>query len=240
MELLLQDVSEGRDAVVQGRRIHREHGVHQDRKQFTLGPDFERSLGMLEGLGGAKYGGADLPGMEFARLDRQRVAVHEVPGVAAQFPLDVGDQPRRAIKAERLTPSQRDAQQPVEPDEVVHVRVRDERVHGAQQPRRAQCRVVAQIEQKRAPGPADLDVQTGVAERRGDEISGGRGGHEAVFLAMAMLRRRPSWVVRRTALWRNADWNSAADCRAKASRSGFKVSGVARNAGSAVGVAWWL
>src|SRR2546426_8744406 len=37
-------------------------------------------------------------GMEFARLDRQRVAVHEVPGVAAQFPLDVGDQPRRAIK----------------------------------------------------------------------------------------------------------------------------------------------
>src|SRR5438445_210273 len=98
----------------------------------------------------------------------------------------------------------------------------------------------AKTEQERAPGPADLDVQTGVAERRVDEISGERGVHEAFFLAMAMLRWRPSWVVRRTALWRNADWNSAADCRAKASRSGFKVSGVARNAGSAVGVAWWL
>src|SRR5438309_3244868 len=104
MELLLQDIGEGRDAVVQGCRIHREHGVHEDWKQFTLGPDFERPLGMLEGLGGAKYGGADLPGMAFARLYRQRVAVHEASGVAAQFTLDVGDQPWPAVKAERLAP----------------------------------------------------------------------------------------------------------------------------------------
>src|SRR5207245_6336584 len=204
MELLLQDVSEGRDAVVQGRRIHREHGVHQDRKQFTLGPDFERSLGMLEGLGGPKYGGADLPGMAFARLYRQRVAVHEVPGVAAQFPLDVGDQPRRAVKAERLAPPQRDAQQPVEPDEVVHVRVRDERVHGAQQPSRAQGRVVAQVEEERTLGPTDLDIQAGVAARAVDEVVGQRGVEEAFFWAMAMLRCRTTWGVRRTALWRNA------------------------------------
>src|SRR3989442_982757 len=120
MELLLQDVSEGRDAVVQGRRIHREHGVDQDR----------------------------------------------------------------------------------------------------------------------APGPADLDIQARVAERGVDEVGGKRGIHEAFFWAMATLRCRPSWVARRTALRRNAAWNSAAVCRARASRLGFKVSGVARNAGSAVGVAW--
>src|SRR2546422_9240542 len=82
MELLLQDVGEGRDAVVQGCRADREHGIRQDRKRLALGPDFERALGWLEGLGGAKDGGADLPGVELARLDRQRVAVHQVPGVA--------------------------------------------------------------------------------------------------------------------------------------------------------------
>src|SRR3989441_4158514 len=147
--------------------------------------------------------------------------------------------PRWAVEAEGLAPPQRDPQQPVESNEVVHVRVGDERVHGAQQPRRAQCRVVAQIEQERAPGPADLDVQARIAERRIDEIGGERGVHEAFLLAMAMLRWRPSWVVRRTALWRNADWNSAADCRAKASRSGFKVRGGARDAGSSVRGAWW-
>src|SRR5207249_5739423 len=208
--------------------------------RLAFGPDFERSLGRPEGLGGAIDGGTDLPGMEFTRLDRQRVAVHEVPGVAAQFPLDVGDQPRRAVKAERLALPQRDAQQPVEPDEVVHVRVRDEHVHGAQQPSRAQGRVVAQVEEERALGPTDLDIQAGVAERGVDEVGGKRGVHEAFCWAMAMLRCRPSWVARRTALWRNAAWNSAAVCRARASRLGFKVSGVARNAGSAVGVAWWL
>src|SRR2546428_14074439 len=110
MELLLQDVGEGWDAVVQGRRIHREHGVHQDRKQFTLGPDFERSLGMLEGLGGAKYGGSEPPGRELARLYRQRVTIQKVSGVTAQIFLVGFFLPRAASQTNRPPTAHRVAQ----------------------------------------------------------------------------------------------------------------------------------
>src|SRR5207249_11389439 len=209
--------------------------------RLAFGPDFERSLGRPEGLGGAIDGGTDLPGMEFTRLDRQRVAVHQVPGVASHFPLDVGDQPRRAVKAERLAPPQRDAQQPVEPDEVVHVRVRDERVHGAQQPSRAQGRVVAQVEEERALGPTDLDIQARVAERGVDEVGGKRGVHEAFCWAMTMLRCRPSWVARRTALRRNAAWNSAPVAAPGRPDWGSRWAGGGGRGGGALGWAggWW-
>jgi hypothetical protein len=102
--------------------------------------------------------------VELAHLDGQGIAVHEIPGIAAQLACDVGDEARRAVQRERFATAQGDAEHAVEADEVVHVRVGDEDLGRAQEPGRAQGRVVAQIEQEGAARPADLDVETRITE----------------------------------------------------------------------------
>src|SRR5512139_3145455 len=66
-------------------------------------------------------------------------------------------------------PPDANAHEPVEADEVVHMRVRDEHMGEPQQMSRRERRVVAEIERERALLEAEIDVDAGVAEGVVDE-----------------------------------------------------------------------
>ena len=84
--------------------------------------------------------------------------------------MDVADEARRAIEPQRFPAAQRHAQERVESNEMIHVGVGDKNIICAQQPGGAERFVMAEIEQQRAFGPADLDIHAGVAEDVVDEI----------------------------------------------------------------------
>ena len=130
-----------------------------------------RSVVALESVGCEEGGALDCPLVEFLHGDGERVPIHEVPGIAMKFSLNIGDKAGRPVEVECFPASKGHAKQGVEPDEVVHVRVRDEDVAGTQEAGRAQGIVVPQIEEERAFGPAHLHEQAWIAEDIIDEVA---------------------------------------------------------------------
>ena len=93
--------------------------------------------------------------------------------------LDPVDEAGRAKHPEAPRPAEADAQQPVEPAEMVHVGMRDEDVADPQQLARRQRQQVAEIEQQGAPGEAKVKVEARVAERIVDQVRLRQPGHSA-------------------------------------------------------------
>ena len=86
--------------------------------------------------------------------------------------------------------AQADAQQPVEAEEVVHVRVGDEHVRDAQQLLVGQGREIAEIEQQRPWLELEVDVEPGIAKRLVHEFGGKYGAHGGeLMISCAVLSR---------------------------------------------------
>jgi hypothetical protein len=113
--------------------------------------------------------------VKFACLNRQGIAIHQIPGVALQFSTDISNESRRTVQTERLPSAECNSKHPVKSNEVIHMRMRDEQIAGAKQAGRAQGLVLPQIEQQGPARPFDVDVETRIAEGVIDEIAGKRG-----------------------------------------------------------------
>src|SRR5262245_2201991 len=118
--------------------------------------------------------------MEFVDLDRERVAVHQIPCIASQLSIHILYESGRSVEPKLLTPSQRDAHDSIKADEVVHVRMGNEDVVGSQQTGGTQGIVLSQVEEQRALRPSDFHIHTGIAETVVHEVAGERGGHEGL------------------------------------------------------------
>ena len=81
---------------------------------------------LQKSAGGMKRGPADLLAIEFTHFDGQRIAIHKVPGVSPELAVHILNEARRPVQAKCFASSQRDADDGVKADEVVHVRMRDE------------------------------------------------------------------------------------------------------------------
>ena len=130
-----------------------------------------RSVVALESIGCEEGGAPDCLLVEFLHGDSERIPIHEVPGIAMKLTLNIGDQSRWSVEAQSLTAPQGHPEQRIEADKVVHVRVRNEDVAGAQQAGWPERIVVAQIEEEGALGPAHFYEQPGVAEDIIDEVT---------------------------------------------------------------------
>ena len=64
----------------------------------------------------------------FLDLDGQRVTVNEIPGIAAKFALDILNKAWWTMQPKVFSATQGHTNEPVKPDEVIHVRVRDENI----------------------------------------------------------------------------------------------------------------
>ena len=84
-------------------------------------------------VGGSECRVPDFLTIEFTDLNSQWIAVNQIPGVPAELTVHIVDQSRRTIEAKRFPASQRHSHDGIEPDEVVHVRMRDKNVVGPQQ-----------------------------------------------------------------------------------------------------------
>ena len=110
------------------------------------------------------------------------IARDQVPGIGGQLVLDPVDEAGRAKQLEAQRPAEADAQQPVEPAEVVHVGVRDKDVADPQQLPRRQRVQVAKVEQQGAPAEAKVEIETRVAERIVDQPRRHEPGHPGASL----------------------------------------------------------
>ncbi len=100
------------------------------------------------------------------------IVLDQVPGVRGELVLDLGRKSGRAVQAHAGVAAEADAQQPVEPDEMVHVRVRHKHVRNPQYLFWRQRREIAEIEQQRPFLEFEIDVQTRIAEGVVDECVG--------------------------------------------------------------------
>lgn len=105
-------------------------------------------------------------------LDGEGVAIHEIPGIAAQFAMDIIDQAWWTEQFERLASSERDAKHSVKSDEMIHVCMGDENLAGSEQSGRSQSVVAPEIEKQCTFGPADLHIHAGITEDIVDQITG--------------------------------------------------------------------
>ncbi len=132
VKLFLERITETGNPMVQRHGTDREHGILNHGKERAGRRDGRsnprRRFAQAEPVGGEKRRGSSFMRMTFLNLDRKRIAVDEVPSIALQLPGHIGDEPRRAVKPESLPATQRDPQNSIEPDEMIHVRMGDEQI----------------------------------------------------------------------------------------------------------------
>jgi len=122
-----------------------------------------RLMVWTERLAATVFLGQGTIGMDFGNSDRELVLVRvdKIPGVAGQFSFHIVQQRRGAEQMKVLFSSQEDAQEDIEPHEVVHVGVTDEDLTDL---KKLSGREVAQISQIKKDGA--------FVEKKGDEKDG--------------------------------------------------------------------
>ena len=127
--LLFEGVGHAEDAVVEMRRPYAEvRGIQHHACKRLRVARLAHEAGRC-----AERGATDGFGRHFGHVERKGIAVHQVPGIATQLALHAVQNAGRAMNPQHPTAAEKHAQQPVEPDEVIHVAVRDEHVAHAQQ-----------------------------------------------------------------------------------------------------------
>ena len=130
-----------------------------------------------EGGAGGQVDGLDPLEPDLVHGQGERIALDQVPGVAGELAADVGDDAGRTEHVEVELAGEKDAQQVVEADEVIHVRVRHEHMADLEQRGGRLAIDAAEVEQHGAPLMAEGDVQAGIAERRVEQAGSEGDGH---------------------------------------------------------------
>jgi len=166
----LEGEPEARYPVIQHGAVHLEGWLVEQQavlQRVCIAVAAQEAFARIEG-GPAEAGavGRDLAGGD-SQVDP--VILDEVPGVGRESVLDALDEARRPEQLERTGAAEADAQQPIEPDEMVHVGMRHEDVTRPQDLARWECGDVAQVEQESAALELHVHEQSGVGERPIDE-----------------------------------------------------------------------
>ena len=169
--------------MIQGYGFNREHRIFEHREEQAAGGWCWNGclLGRPEAVACSERCLSNLTLVKLPNFDRERIAIHEIPGIAAQFAMDIVDQARRPEQSERLATPKRDAKDCVEPDEVIHVRMGDEDFSGPEQSGRPQVVVVPEVKEQGSLRPANFYVDAGVAKDVVDQITGEGRVHERII-----------------------------------------------------------
>src|SRR3990172_8866642 len=108
-----------------------------------------RQIVPLEPSATWEAGRGDLLRADLVDLEREGVALHQIPGVAGKLPLDVGDDPRGPEETDHPIAAEDDPQQVIESNEVIDVGVRDEDIGDLQQVGWRLRRKVTKVHQER-------------------------------------------------------------------------------------------
>ena len=170
MHGFLENEREARDPVIQHGAAHLEGRFVEQQavaQHNCIAVAAHEAFARIE-RGAAKTGAV---GRDLAGVDRQvdAVVLDEVPCVGGESVFDAINETRWPEQLERTKAAEADAQQPIEPDEMVHVGVRHEDVTRAQHFARRQCVDVTQVEEQGAAIEQHVYVQGRVGERPIDE-----------------------------------------------------------------------
>ena len=169
-------------SLVHEQRRRRRSGIRR-RRQFERRPLHACEPGRRRELPAPAADGGDL-----GHVEDEGIPVGEIPDVAAELAGHAVADPLGAVQEDAAVAVQEEAQQPVEPDEVVHVGVRHEHVRHLEEFRRGQPVVATEVEEHGRSLPAELDEQSRVTERAVHQ-PGGEGRRHERFLARAPRRR---------------------------------------------------
>ena len=95
VELFLQRIGEGRNAMVQGDRLDGKHRIFEHSKKAGVRMNHERMNRRRrehEAVRGVKRRLPNFCAVKFPNFDNQRIPIHQIPGVAAQLAVHVVDQ----------------------------------------------------------------------------------------------------------------------------------------------------
>jgi hypothetical protein len=60
-------------------------------------------------------------GVKFSNLQAQGITIHQIPGIALELAVDVGDESWRAVNPNPFAPAKSHSEQAVEADKMIHV-----------------------------------------------------------------------------------------------------------------------
>ena len=158
-----------------GRAVIEQSAAHPERSfvEQNAVVDCELVLVFAPERGPAAEAGAPrhATGVYLGRFEREigGIALDQVPGVRAELACHLGEEPGRAVQPHHALAAETDPQQPVETDEVVHVRVRHKYVAHAQDLARRQRPQITEVEQQCAFFEQAIDVKAWVAKRAIDQ-----------------------------------------------------------------------
>ena len=164
MLFFLEGEAEARRAVIERRAAHPEPWLVEQNvvyRQFLL--MFAPERRPATEAGAPRHAG----GVNLGRFEREIgiVALDQVPGVRPELACHLSQESGRAVKPHHVLAAETDSEQPVEADEVVHMRVRHEHVAQAQDLARCQRPQIAQVEHQGAFFKQKVDIQARVPER---------------------------------------------------------------------------
>ena len=182
MALFLQRERQGVNAVVQMGRADTECRLIHDQAVEGL---FRQRLSPKTACR-PKDGSLDRIRPDLCHLKREPIAVHQIPGITAQFALNAVQDAGRPTQPQGLIPTQKHTQQPVKSNEVIHMAVRDTHVADPAQVSGGEAVVLTEVEQDGPAFPAQLNIQPGVAKRPVYQTGnkGGIHGSGAVYFLM--------------------------------------------------------
>jgi hypothetical protein len=70
----------------------------------------------------------DVGGVIFLDFDGQRISVNQIPGIAPEFALDILNKAWWTIQSKVFASTQGNTNEPVKPDKVIHMCVRNENI----------------------------------------------------------------------------------------------------------------
>ena len=169
--------SQARNAVIEVDRVHAE-------ARLVVQHAGERPLAdLLDAKAGhcVQAHAADAVRVHLVHVEDERISVDQVPRVARQLSGHVANDSRWTEQRHPGVTGKEQPNQPIEADEVVDVRVRNEDVRELEDLGGGEAVEPAEVELQRRTLPAQADVQAGVTERPVDQAREERGFHGGIL-----------------------------------------------------------
>jgi hypothetical protein len=128
MKRFLQSKGKRRNAMIEGDCPDGQEGFHKYRKHIGVVSWNGWVLMTGESVFCMKLCLLKPVGVKFSNLQAQGIAIHQVPGIALELALDVGDESGRAVKPNPFATAKGHPEQTIEANKMIHVGMGQENI----------------------------------------------------------------------------------------------------------------
>jgi len=123
-----QGKGQGRDPMVERDGFHEESRFSKNRKNVGMVAWDYGFPFTGEGVLRMKIRGLNMRGVIFSGFDGQWISINQIPGIPAKFALNIFNKARWTMQSKMFATTQGYTNEPIKPDKVIHMRMRNENI----------------------------------------------------------------------------------------------------------------